>query len=1302
MILFSNSFFGGRNTDSEPSKLPNTQYREAHNVEIVGSNAFHSLQNVLGTTHAMNLVDSSSTQVMKILNNKYLISSVLYECLTIFTVTPSDKFKIWCYNTETDVLYELYEEVITASYTTRVVDTINYPENGIDIVYFTDFHNEIRYLKCEIPSPYVANFLSTYDLSLLRKGANGTIAFSSVGATGTLLSGTYQFAYRMADPTNKRFTKWSSLTNPIHVYDKTNSSSPVNSGIGLVTNRKITLSITPSTEETDNFNYIQLAVVENVGPTVSTIDGVSTALPTTASLLEIESIPGTSLTYEYKSNSRVGTIPLEDITVDLAQIEKVKTLSVKDNRLIAGNVHYTDLEFDNGTPSISSGSILRQASTSVDSFSDDNFASQYRGYWRGEVYRFGVVYTDKNGNRSSVSPLNLSSVTGNIISGATDMKFPDRSTSNLYTIFNSDGRIQSLGLRLTGLTNHPTWARSLEIVRVDRKGRFKNILFQTPLVPMAKIEGIGAQSDYPTLYYNGQGEITISDAQPQTSGSTLIPKNLFWPDLRNIISNGSVTGTGYGYRAAGEVLLKRSSSYSFAALFPPSTLYGDSPFVYTGAEKLDVIDYALLRAKWTDYSPSALSSYNIGDFLKTSIVGSFYALKDNQYYFDSTHAKSALTSLDDIAITDYKFFSGETTTVGGNSVMDYESFQTKGITFWQYKPSIQKMGVVQLGTTLSEGLLVFAAGTLNIAPTVGGSTPTIMTSGGATYEDANTITNKYIPEYSSFVKGTSYISALPIVNIKLGLGDSRYGEFTDLHEYISTGTKYTFSTSQIATLQAGGSVSVNLDVWGGDCFVGPQLFKVCDSTYSVVNQGKNNTPSNPEQTYYPPTVSTAKWDSVYRYENNTATEPVISLPVAVENSGQYVQVVVESDYSEVRDVDGLSTDGDEGGLPIYTSSSEAAIRTPLSYKYNLNLSKQNSQKIYVSDPEFSFKQNEFASRLVYSDLKIYSSEQAGFDIFRVSNTYDLEEKYYPITKLALAGDNLYAIQERGIYYVPIGERQVETTDAGTLSIRSGEVIGRPVLVDSDRGCQHIRGVVETGSVIYIPDNRNKNVYLLTGMELKPITKDNETAFRDFFATKVTEPYIISIHDPIRREVWFINNNPSSATHYCHVYNEQLGVWVSDYDFDSSCKGGVYANQNLYLVGSVSEAEVGQYKTSVHTMYTGDPAKFFGYSKGANVTVVINPDMDFSKTFDNVMVSASERLSSIDFVVNRESQQGNQNSSASLNSIAIEGNYRIKTPRDSAGARLRGMYCLATITWTNTKSAIKTIWSKYRLSSRTPF
>lgn len=1275
---FTNQFFGGRNTDTDPSRLEPNQYVSAYNVELVGDGKYTSLQNINGTTEVATITTSTNTLVLGVFKNKYLINGSLFDGLTIFTaevVYPNIYFKIYAFTVTGSNVYELYEEQVDSTYfgTVSVVDAVNFPENGVDTLYFTDFYKPLRYLKCEIPSPYSANFLTEFDITLQRKGANGTIDLTSVDDGGSLLSGTRQYSYRMADPTNKRFTKWSSPTNPIHVYDKANASEPVYSGIGLPTTRKITLSITPSEEETDNFDYLQLAVIENVGPTT----------PIVASLLDIEAISGTSLTYEHKSDTRIGTIPLEDIVVDLAQIETVKTLNVKDNRLFAGNIKYTELEFDNGEPEIASGTILRQGDTSVDSFSSDEFASNYVGHWRGEVYRYGAIYRDENGNAAPVKPLDLSGVTDNAItSGLTDMKFPDRTSAN-YTLFNGSGQIQSLGLRLTGLTNHPSWARSVEIVRLPRK---KNILFQSPIIPMSTIHGIGALDDYPnniTYSTTLANERTVEDATPMTSGSTIVPKNMFWPEQRGINKVSATFGSGTNRHIAGEAQLATvpiSQGYQYSMIFPSPSMYDATPFVYTGAEKLDFVDYALLKASIDATANPTKSPVTVvtGDDMNTNVSGTFYALQDSQYYFNNGHAKSAI-AYTDRAVTDYEMFDnlGQPDSVSGKVCMDYESLQTGGVALG-FKPNIQKSAVIKVGGSPIRDIMgtatVFAAATL-IERANGG----LITAGGLTYE--SNLTNNYINTYSGYTNDSSYVNAVSIVNVKLGLGDDRYGELTDLHEYISTGTKYTFSTSEIATLEGGGNVVLgDLDVWGGDCFVGPHTFKIADTAYSVTNQPKNN------DNYQTTEQLLSKWnDTLYK---DTAGACFLCIPVAVENAAQYVQVVIESEYNgQVREPDILT--GSSATIPVMIGTATTA-RSPLTYKYNINLSKQNYQKIYVPKPQYSFEQNDFQARIIYSDIKIYNSDQAGFDIFRVGNIHDLEEKYRGITKLALAGNSLYAIQERGVTYLPTGETQVEQADGGTLAVISGQVIGKPIIIDGERGSQHIKGIVEAGGIIYIPDANNKSIYSLSGQTLQSITKDNESEFRDFFADTISESNLYAGYDPIRREYW-IGRRDSTNT---QIYNER-GLWVGIYEF-SAPREAIYTAGNMYVFNN----SVGGVK--VHTMYSGDVNQLFGTTVTPRVTVVCNPDMDFTKTFDDSMAVASERLFGADFEVFRESQLGNQTCSASLDIESYQGNYRVKNPRATNSARLRGMYMQVTLKWKAVQSALRSFNTKYRLTSRVPW
>src|SRR6185369_17031324 len=83
-----------------------------------------------------------------------------------------------------------------------------------------------------------------------------------------------------------------------------------------------------------------------------------------------------------------------------------------------------------------------------------------------------------------------------------------------------------------------------------------------------------------------------------------------------------------------------------------------------------------------------------------------------------------------------------------------------------------------------------------------------------------------------------YLNEIPIVNVYANLQDTRYGGIQDYNEFIFTGTKVVFTTGEITTIQAGGSLPKTVDVWGGDCIVSPHCFKVADSCYHVMNQKK--------------------------------------------------------------------------------------------------------------------------------------------------------------------------------------------------------------------------------------------------------------------------------------------------------------------------------------------------------------------------------------------------------------------------------------------------------------------------------
>lgn len=430
--------------------------------------------------------------------------------------------------------------------------------------------------------------------------------------------------------------------------------------------------------------------------------------------------------------------------------------------------------------------------------------------------------------------------------------------------------------------------------------------------------------------------------------------------------------------------------------------------------------------------------------------------------------------------------------------------------------------------------------------------------------------------------------------------------------------------------------------------------------------------------------------------SGTNPNPALMMPVALEKVAQFVQVYLESEYNGgVMDNDILKVVGTVTGstTPILNVTKESDLKTPLTYNHNINLSKQNDQKVYFVKPNYFVEQNDFGARILISDQKVYNSDTQGFDVFKVLNFTDLEESRGTITALRLAGDRLYAVQEKSISDLPLGQSQIEQTDAGILSVGTGSTLGRPIVIDSNRGGQHLASIAESGGLLYIPDNRNKAVYQVGGQEMRVISSNgNDTLFRDFFATEIPERELVTVYDPIKKQYWLSSNDNT------YVYNEMANLWVGNLEFDGNLKGGVSTNQTLYLIGKISD------QVNVYSMYTGNYSTLFGQTVTPRVTFVVNPAPDFSKTFDNQMIVATERLASIDYEVERESAYGSQTGTILVDNTTIEGNFRVKTMRDADDARFRGLRLLTTLNWKtdNVGSLVSSVFTKVRLSSRSLF
>jgi len=1271
-----NTFDGGLDTNTSRSLIQPNKYVEANNVNIASDNNFFSLENIRGTTPISDIISRDNVSVLGVFSTNYKIDDDYdIPCLTIFTaqnIGTESIFKIWVHDVVNNVLYEPYESEFdgTDDYFTsdRVVSAFVYPENGIDILYFTDHYTELGKLNCTIDT--AGTTLTRLDVKLLKNGAIGTVVPTDVVEGGSLFCGSYQIAYQMLNPSTGQTTKFSMFSEPIQVYLSADSFNLVRSGVGVQSSKKIILDIKPTPSEMSYYTHFRLAVIENIEP--SGVVVTQARLTQIEPVSEYKSVDSVGVDpyitdYEYASNIRLETIDISEIVVDKAAIKTAKTIAVRDNRLIAGNIKYKDLSYDNGSPKIGGGSILKQSSGTYDNmFSVPSLSSKYRGYFRGEVYRFAISYFDEDGNFSYPQVLDLSSIEHNQITGAfKDMKFPLRSQrlgTSTYSLFKNGEGVQSLGLRLEAIDNHPTWAKGFVILRSKR---IKNVLFQTPIIPMNQVYGLGTVENYPSVSVEAATlrEVSRPNDTPMGPFTTYVPRNYFWAnasDIREFSVSGGTTGGGKDRRFSGEAYLTSNPRYELGMIFPPEFMYENKPFVFSPNYRLRTVDAALLKKSVTDFSDIRMGTTTKGLNIKTSVSGTFYALLDGQYYYNSSNSgsKPSIGSSNAI-LNDYEEFDNYSggSSLGGLNLFKYDKLQTGGTPLGQVS-SVQKCGVVKLDQAKFEinyhSTLLFGAGIQLFK---------LITTHNQAYD----------------MLSTGFRQTVEIVNVEAGLSDERYGKFDTPHEFISTGTAVFFTSEEQILISAGTPLPKTVDVWGGDCYVTPHLFKLTDTSYGVTNSTKFINPINGSTVI----ESSQNWERSYG-DIEEGTNCVISIPAPYKNSSQYIQLILESEYNAgVIDAEIINTLGTDGitanKMPILglNSSSEGSCRVPLTYKLNHNHRKENSDKIYrLKDPLINTNL-EFGARLIYSDQKVYHTSIAGFDTMRVLNFKDLEEVYGDIHALALAGDNLYSLQEKAVTYIGIGERVLETTDALTLSIQSGSFIGNVILLDNNKGTQHLQSVLSTGNGIYFLDNRNQSINRISGRSVEVISdKTLSSTLRRSLNHKVGENDIQTIYDPIRKQIWFSKQADAlSEGSFCYVFDEGLNMWVSNYQFPL-LYNGTFADQKLFLIGDDN------LNISVHSMYTGERTKLFDSYVTPNVVFISNPLLEASKRFDGINIASSNSLDYMNIATERGDSfisQSSNGTSLDVNTRG-EGTYKVKILRDSNGARLRGTYAIIDLKW----------------------
>ena len=415
------AFYKGMHRDFSPAFQPEDTYRDATNIELTSA----------GEQMIINQIQSSLLLQSKDINVGYPVENINILGYTVakakITGTDRDGFVVYTYvdgsggldndhgiyffaqdaTFSNGTIYTIYSGQDLNFSATTSIDSFFTEDRENKAVYFTDFSNTIR--KISMDDSIWATYSSADQLNVISDASYSmNMSVTSIGNNGALLAGTYQLAYRFKKTTPIAYTKWSTFTNPVPAIPLAyTSGSTINyyGGVaGTSTSRSINYSILVGPGEVSGvYDSVEIAVVKNN-------DG-SYVQQTVAYVNTISNIAASgTLTGTYKGTEAEYEIDIDEITAPDAPVETVKTIVEKDNRLLAGNIKYFNRRIADNEVNIIEAKTIRRL---VDYENPIN-TNLYRGYFRDEVYRFGVTYHDDYGNWSPVKPLDFSSFSASV------------------------------------------------------------------------------------------------------------------------------------------------------------------------------------------------------------------------------------------------------------------------------------------------------------------------------------------------------------------------------------------------------------------------------------------------------------------------------------------------------------------------------------------------------------------------------------------------------------------------------------------------------------------------------------------------------------------------------------------------------------------------------------------------------------------------------------------------------------------------------------------------------------------------
>jgi hypothetical protein len=395
-------------------------------------------------------------------------------------------------------------------------------------------------------------------------------------------------------------------------------------------------------------------------------------------------------------------------------------------------------------------------------------------------------------------------------------------------------------------------------------------------------------------------------------------------------------------------------------------------------------------------------------------------------------------------------------------------------------------------------------------------------------------------------------------------------------------------------------------------------------------------------------------------------------------------------------------------------------------------------EFYPKNPEI-YTNGQYDNRVLYSDEKISGQLKDSWRSFRYDNYRDVDGGYGPINKLTLFRDSLYSFQDRGVGLFAVNPVAITTTqESDSIVLGTGAVIQDHKYIITDVGSKHQWSVLATNKGLYWADILTNSIYKMGGAEEGMLEVSRVKGLKSFFEDRLEySPFSLTEYNNLTGSVMQFGDTPTHlhgiVAGYDAKNNEVLFSFLERGNGGTIDHGGTPDKKETICYSETTQSFTSFYDfatpmfintqdkllsvdpSSGNSLYlhnTGAYGQWYNETFKTILRFIVNPNPTETKVFDNFewhteVLNAGGDIPNQTWT-NIAVQTDYQNSAnvlyPDINIKRRERTWKTAVARDKGVSRLRDKYLIVQLEYENNGTGGNKIRShyvktKFRVSKR---